>query len=192
MINIYQKIQKVETLQRRVDREIASFKRQACIDCYHHCIECCSYNDVQATPLEFLPFAYHALKLGLIDQWHEEISRHNSSLCFFRRSENDVWGCRIYPVRGLICRLFGFSAVTNKLGKPEYAACKVMKHNWPDKISQIRDAVARGGKIPVISSYYRRLASIDPCLGQDFMPINAAMKKAIEIIYFSVAYRQGC
>jgi Fe-S-cluster containining protein len=191
MINIYQKIQKVETLQRRVDREIANFKRQTCLDCDQHCIECCSYADVQATPLEFLPFAYHALKLGLIDQWFDELNRHDSPMCFFRRSEKNAWGCRIYPVRGLICRLFGFSAVTNKHGRPEYAACRIMKRNWPDKVRLIKESISSGRKIPVISSYYRRLASIDPCLGQEFMPINAAMKKAIETIYFSVAYRHG-
>lgn len=191
MISIYQKIQKVETLQRTIDREVTRFKHRVCIDCLQHCAACCSFSEVQATPLEFLPFAYHALKLGLIDQWHDELAQHQGSLCFFRKENQGNWGCRIYPVRGLICRLFGFSASLNKLRRPEFAACRILKNEQPEKVKLIREFIAGGGKVPVISSYYRQLAAIDMSLGQEFLPINQAIKKAIEIVYFSITYRQS-
>lgn len=189
MISIYQKIQKVETLHRQIDQEISRFKSRFAIDCIEHCSECCSYDQIQATPLEFLPFAYHTQRLGLIEQWYDELEKHGGPLCFFRRLENHSWGCRIYPVRGVICRLFGFSATTDKLGHPIFAACRVLKSRVPDQVTRIREQIAHGGRIPVLSSYYRRLASIDQFLGNEFMPINLALKKSIEIVYFKMSYR---
>ena len=189
MISIYQKIQKVETLQRQIDMSVAKFKSCAGIDCLSHCSECCSYPEILATPLEFLPFAYHAMKLGLIDQWAEELENWKKPTCFFRKQTENTWGCRIYPVRGLICRLFGFSATFDKQGQPVFAACRVLKKAIPDKVEQIRIAKSLPGRIPVIANHYRRLASIDINLGQEFLPINEAIKKAIEIAYFKLIFR---
>jgi Fe-S-cluster containining protein len=175
-------------LQYEVDRQISTFKRRVDIDCVTHCAACCAYPDVQASALEFLPFAYHAFKLGFLDQWYEEIDQNRSPLCVFRKDHKDSWGCRIYPVRGLICRLFGFSAVTDKNNKPKFAACRIIKASKPENSLKVNEFVAKGGKIPIIPNLYRKLSAIDPGLGNEFLPINQAMKKALEIIYFNYIY----
>jgi hypothetical protein len=106
----------------------------------------------------------------------------------FRKDHKDSWGCRIYPVRGLICRLFGFSAVTDKNNKPKFAACRIIKASKPENSLKVNEFVAKGGKIPIIPNLYRKLSAIDPGLGNEFLPINQAMKKALEIIYFNYIY----
>ncbi|NCB39381.1 MAG: YkgJ family cysteine cluster protein [Erysipelotrichia bacterium] len=191
MISLYHKVQKVESLQKSVDKDTKVFKRHACIECESFCAECCRYNDVTATSLEFLPFAWHAYKLGLLEQWLEDLEKNESQQCIFLRQDADKWGCKIYPVRGLICRLFGFSAITDKNGRPVYAACRILKQHRPETASRAGLYVVGGGKVPVISTYYRRLASIDPSTGNDFMPINQAIKKALEIVYFHCLYRES-
>ena len=191
MISLYHKVQKIETLQKTIDKDTKSFKRHTCIDCENHCSECCRYHDVNASPLEFLPFAWHAYKLGMLDHWFDELEKHEQPQCIFSRTEENNWGCRIYPVRGLICRLFGFSATTDKNGRPVFAVCRKLKLNQPETAGKAGLYVMQGGKIPVMSNYYRRLAAIDPALGNQFMPINLAIKKALEMVYFNLHYRES-
>ncbi|MFZ5949101.1 MAG: YkgJ family cysteine cluster protein [Candidatus Rifleibacteriota bacterium] len=184
MISTYQKIQLVESLQKQIDHDVMRFKHMAGIDCLLHCSECCNYPDIQASPLEFLPFAYHAWKLGQLEFWADLSEKNEGSLCILRNVSENAWGCQIYPVRGLICRLFGFSAALDKQGRPVFAACRILKNHDGEKIREIRDLVQSGEKMPVISHYYRRLAGIDLRLGQETMPINQAIRKAMEIVYF--------
>lgn len=189
MNSLYQKIQKVETLQTVIDREIKAFKIGSGIDCLQHCSECCNYQEIMATPLEFLPFAWHAFKLGQLDYWFNELEKNSENHhCVFYCGDGNNWGCQIYPVRGLICRLFGFSAITDKTGKPVYGACKVLKQQKIDLVNKTRELVSKGARIPVMAHQYRRLASIDPVSGNEFLPINRAVKKSLEIIYFHFAY----
>lgn len=191
MGSLYKKIQKVETLQRNIDHEIKIFKLGAGISCIQHCSECCKFPEIQATPLEFLPFAWHAFRLGQLDHWFNTLEKGNSAQqCIFYRDSSNSWGCQIYPVRGLICRLFGFSATINKNGQPQYGACRILKQQQPEKLDRIRQQIPQGLKIPVMAHQYRLLANIDPVTGNDFMPINKAIMKALEIIYFHFEYRE--
>ena len=74
MLNIYQKIQKIESLQAEADKATKAFKVRYNIDCIEHCSKCCRYNDINATPLEFLPLAWHFYKTGQLEQLFEKIS----------------------------------------------------------------------------------------------------------------------
>lgn len=190
MSSLYQKIQRTETLQKTIDRDIRQFKLFNRIDCLEHCSECCRYDNIQATALEFLPFAWHTYRLGLLESWLEKLENHHEPQCVFYRNRNEEWGCSIYPVRGLICRLFGFSASLDKNGNPAYAACRILKQNCPEVVKSASERLKNGGRIPVISKFYRRLATIDPVSGNEFMPLNQAIKKALETVYLHYYYRE--
>ncbi|EKD82336.1 MAG: fe-S-cluster oxidoreductase [uncultured bacterium] len=190
MLSLYHRIQKIESLQKAVDKEVRQCKNHTGIECQQHCAQCCNYQDITASPAEFLPFAWHAWRLGLLDQWFDELEKHDSSICVFARFSEGSWGCRIYPARGLICRLFGFSATTDKNGHPLFAACRVLRQARPELVQQVTDYLARGGKIPIIAHYYQQLSAIEPALGREMLPINQAIKKALEIIYFHFSYRE--
>ncbi|HNX75876.1 MAG TPA: YkgJ family cysteine cluster protein [Candidatus Rifleibacterium sp.] len=191
MISLYHKIQRIETLQQKINRDTKAFKNLAGINCDNHCAECCRYQDISATTLEFLPFAWHASKLGVLDYWFDKIEQHASSQCIFALTGTETWGCSIYPARGLICRLFGFSAVTDKNGLPVYGACRVLNQRQPAMVDQAQRVIAAGGKVPVMASYYRQLAAIDPLLGVQSFPINQAIKNALETVYFHLHYREA-
>ncbi|OGK10798.1 MAG: hypothetical protein A2W80_03590 [Candidatus Riflebacteria bacterium GWC2_50_8] len=190
MLSLYHRIQKIESLQKTVDKEVRQCKSHTGIECVQHCAHCCSYEDITASPAEFLPFAWHAWRLGLLDQWFDELDKHDSKVCAFARLSEGAWGCKIYPARGLICRLFGFSATTDKNGRPLFAACRILRQHRPELVENVTGYLARGGKMPVIAHYYRQLSAIEPALGREMMPINQAIKKALEIIYFHFSYRE--
>ena len=190
MLSLYHRIQKIESLQKAADKDVRLCKSHTGLACLQHCAKCCSYEDITASPAEFLPFAWHAWRVGLLDQWFDELDRHDSNTCLFARFNEGEWGCRIYPSRGMICRLFGFAATTDKYGRPLFAACRPLKQNNPQIVQTVADYLAKGGKMPIIASYYRKLGVIEPGLGNEMMPINQAIKKAFEVIYFHFAYSE--
>lgn len=190
MLSLYHRIQKIESLQKVIDKNIKKCKIHTGIECLQHCAQCCSYQDITASPAEFLPFAWHAWRLGQLNQWFDELEKHTDKICAFARFDEGEWGCRIYPSRGFICRLFGFSATSDKNGQPLFAACRVLRQNRPELVQRVTSYIDKGGKIPVIASYYRQLSAIEPRLGSEMLPINQAIKKALEIIYFHFSYSE--
>ena len=97
--------------------------------------------------------------------------------------------CSQYPHRGLICRLFGFSARTNKYGRKELITCQVIKEESSKAFALAEEKIESGASIPVMNQHYMRLHAIDFELTREFFPINEAIKKAIEVILHYYAYR---
>lgn len=189
MLNLYQKIQKIESIQTEADKATNSFKKKYKIDCIEHCSKCCRFEGVNATPLEFLPLAWHFYKVGKLEEIFHLVSNYNEPQCVFSVLEKGKWGCSVYPSRGLICRLFGFSSVEDKHGKACFAACHSLKETNPNLVKNINDKVLAGGKTPIISQFYSKLASIDLSIGEELVPINQAIKEACEIVYIHTAYK---
>ncbi|MDD3001020.1 MAG: YkgJ family cysteine cluster protein [Candidatus Riflebacteria bacterium] len=190
MVAMYHMVQRVETLQEMAEKETKAFKKRAGIDCLCHCSDCCYYEQIEATPLEFLPLAWHAYKLDLLEDWLDALEKHESVTCFFARFENGRWGCKIYHLRGMICRLFGFSGITDKNGKSKFAVCHSLKEKSPGVVEKAKEYVDKGGKMPLLCNFYRRLSAIDFVLANQYMPINQAIKKALELVYFHFCYRR--
>lgn len=188
MLNLYQKIQKIESLQAEADKATSEFKKKYNIDCLEHCSKCCRYDDVNATPLEFLPLAWHFYKCGKLDEVYEKLSNNQDSRCIFSILEDGKWGCTVYPSRGMICRLFGFASVVDKHGKPSFAACHTLKEANKEKIKEVCEKIISGGKTPIIADFYRKLQVLDFKLGDELVPINKAIKEACEVIYLHTAY----
>ena len=92
-------------------------------------------------------------------------------------------------LRGLIRRLFGFTARTNKEGQGELVTCKFIKEQQSEQYNRVAQELKDGKKIPVMSEYYTRMTSIDPTLAT-FYPINTAMQKALEVVMHYYAYRK--
>jgi hypothetical protein len=85
--------------------------------------------------------------------------------------------------------LFGYSARTNKYGKKELITCQIIKTEQSENYSAAEQRVSKGGEVPVMSNYYMQLRNIDPELSTTFLPINQAMKAALEQVLSYYAYR---
>ncbi|MFH1553157.1 MAG: YkgJ family cysteine cluster protein, partial [Candidatus Omnitrophota bacterium] len=88
--------------------------------------------------------------------------------------------CLVYPFRGMVCRIFGFSALKDKYGNLRLATCSILKKNHPDKAKKAQELLDSGYQAPVITSFSMRMRGINPDLGGKLLPINQAIKAAME------------
>ncbi|RAW01735.1 YkgJ family cysteine cluster protein [Pseudochryseolinea flava] len=190
-MTIEDKVYAVEQVMEKLDREIASFQQWSTLHCKNGCGKCCFKPDIEASALEFLPFAHHLFREGKADAWYENLRESTSPLCLILDPTiNGVGLCSEYKHRGLICRLFGYSARTNKYGSRELVTCQVIKTEQQAAFEVAVEKIAsQKGEVPIMSEYYMQLHAIDPDMAREFFPINKAIKRAIEVILHYYAYR---
>jgi len=172
----------VEGVFEGLEGEMEAFKAGCSLGCPPGCGACCTFPDIEATVLEFLPLAMALADTGKAESILEELQHRSDARCvFFQALEGDGQGfCGCYPHRGMICRLFGFSALRTKEGKLRLAACRVLKTGEPARIQEGQRRLESGVPIPVMPDYAQRLMLLDLGLGTEHLPINLAIRKAIE------------
>ena len=190
-MTIEERVLAVEQVFEKLDQEIAQFQSWSTLHCKFGCGKCCFKPDIEATILEFLPFALYLHKNDQAEKWLEQLSETNDSICkILNPTQQGVGLCTEYKHRGLICRLFGFSARTNKYGKKELVTCEIIKTEQVDKYTEAYERVEQEKEsIPVMHQYYLQLHAIDYELTKEFYPINTAIQKAIETVLAYYAYR---
>lgn len=188
---LLEKVRAVEEAFKALDADIAAFQSRTNLHCAWGCGKCCFKPDIEATALEFLPFAHHLYTLGTAYEWYERLRDTNPAHCLILNPTQGGAGmCSQYEHRGLICRLFGYSARTNKYGKKELVTCQIIKSEQKVNYEQAEAGISNGQSVPVMSNYYMQLHAIDPVLSQEFFPINEAIRRAIEVILQYYAYRE--
>jgi uncharacterized protein len=185
-----EKVQAVEEVFQKLDQEIAAFQSWSTLHCKFGCGKCCYKADIEATVIEFLPFAHYLYEKDQAFEWLYGLKSASSSLCkILNPTQSGAGLCSEYPHRGLICRLFGYSARTNKYGSKELITCQIIKTEQADAYNTAKDKVENNEPVPIMSQYYMQLHAIDPELARDFYPINEAIKRAIETVLHYYAYR---
>jgi Fe-S-cluster containining protein len=185
-----QKVRAIRRVYARLDADIERMQKASRLHCLSGCGECCKKPDIEATPVEFLPLALDYFDRGEAESVHEQLG-DSSTTCFVFRPHLTSFGglCNAYPDRGLICRLFGFTARVNRLNQPELVTCKFIKSEQAKEFESWNTQMASGASVPIMTNYYSRMASIDPGLNT-MMPINQAMRKALEVVMHYYAYRK--
>ena len=192
-MSIVRKVKSVEKIFAALDQEMNALRKSSGLHCISGCGKCCFKADIEATPLEFLPFAMHLLNTKQIDQTYKALLENDLPICAIFKpvpGSSDKGACSEYAYRGLICRLFGYSATRDKNGNARLITCKLMKEGQSETIAKIQNGIEEGIPAPMMSDYYFRLRSIDTELGTRMMPINKAMRQAIEVVMSHYAYRK--
>lgn len=124
-MSIERKVQLVENLFHQLEQESAQFKKTTGITCISGCGKCCTSPKIEASPLEFLPWAFHLFLNGEAIKTRIKLKKNPSATCLIYKSISITGNgrCTNYKYRGLICRLFGFAANTNKYGKLRLTTC---------------------------------------------------------------------
>lgn len=169
---------------------MSAFQDWSKLSCKTGCGKCCKKPDIEATILEFLPFAYHVYMLRQSEEWLSKLEKAGGELCFFFNPEaaEGLGSCAQYKHRGLICRLFGFSARTTKYSTREFVSCQTIKTEQNESFQITAEKVRNGDPVPVMNHYYMRLLAIDPDLARKFYPINKAIRLAIEVVMHHYSY----
>ena len=189
-MTLSEKVGAVEKVFQELDAEIAKFQSSSSLHCKWGCGKCCFKPDIEATILEFLPYALYLHRQDRALDWLKRLEETDSSICLILNPTRPGAGlCSEYPHRGLICRLFGYSARTSKYGNNELVTCQIIKTEQSEAYRSAADKVGAGMPVPVMNQYYMQLHAIDPGLATDYYPINEAIKKAIETVMHYYAYR---
>ena len=126
-------------------------------------------------------------------EWYEKLrSSENTSICSVLlpfNSKVSAGFCSRYAYRGLICRLFGFSATRDKNGIAKLVTCQPIKTELPEQYQKGLEK-SESGEIVFMRDYYFRLSVIDADLGREMMPINQAIKRALEAVMAYYSYRR--
>jgi hypothetical protein len=190
---IEQKVRLIEKLFERLDNEITAFKSETSLHCLVGCGKCCSKPDIDASPLEFLPWALYLFLNGKAEEVLLELDNSLITTCHIYRPlallEEYNGSCSNYRYRGLICRLFGYAASRDKYGELRLATCKIIKENQLENFNNTEEAISKGLYVPIFTDYYMQLMQIDYRMGSTLLPINEALKMAIEEVLHYYAYR---
>lgn len=178
---------------REVDSVTDRFKKQGKVDCLASCRECCrtSAANIEVSIFEFLPLSIHLWQAGKAEFWLARTAEAApDSPCVLLNDDvllQPEGGCRFYAWRPLLCRLFGFSAVKNKYGRPVVALCRRITQKNPGLRERLQALVDSGLPVPINSYYARRVSLLNPALGQRRYPINKAFLLALETTGYRLA-----
>lgn len=188
-MHLRQKVEAVEAVFVELDVHLAAFQSRSGLYCKAGCGKCCTKPDIEATTLEFLPFAFYLYKQGKLEEWYEEKPTDEAGLCRLLDTSRSAGMCSQYPFRGLICRLFGYSARINKYSMKEMVTCQIIKTEQAENFNLAVEGIHKGEDIPVMKDYYAQLQSIDPDLTWEFYPISVAIRKALELVMHLTTYQ---
>lgn len=182
----------VESLFLKLDGEISRFQTSSGLHCKYGCGACCFKPDIEATVLEFLPFAFHLYQTKALESWHKRIQSNDSTICaILAPTQSGAGLCSSYKHRGLICRLFGYSARINKYEAKELITCAIIKTEQKQAFEKAEKGLQENLHVPIMTRYYMQLLAINPELGRDRYAINTALMKAVEQVMHLTAYRDA-
>ncbi|WP_107040307.1 YkgJ family cysteine cluster protein [Brumimicrobium mesophilum] len=190
-MSIERKVKLVEKLFCDLELESVQFKKESGLRCVSGCGNCCTHPNLDASPLEFLPWAFHLFLNGEAENTLVELNQTNSKTCHIYKSLT-VLGkgrCSAYKYRGLICRLFGFGATRDKFGQLRLATCKTIKEGQTENYGKTVKSITNGMFVPVFADYYMKLSQIDHHMGNTILPVNKALKIALEEVLQYYYYR---
>lgn len=192
-MSIIRKVRAVERLFDRLDAEIKEFQSHSGMQCIAGCGKCCTKPDIEASPLEFLPLAYHWFLEGRAEELLEKLNTEEQEricIVYSPLSVDALMGrCSMYHHRGLICRLFGYGASKDKFGQLRLVTCKTIKEQQAESYEKALDLLRQNAYVPIFSDYYTNLLQIDFKLGREFFTVNKAIQVALEAVLHHYAYR---
>ena len=192
-MSIIQKVGLINTLFTQLDKEISVFQSETNLQCIKGCGKCCTKADLHASPLEFLPWAFHIFMNDKAVDKLEELKRGETPICNIyiplTISDKVNGRCSEYKHRGLICRLFGFAARRDKYEELVLTTCKRIKTEQELDFNIASEAINGNLDVPIFTDYYMKLSQIDYVMATLNVPINEALILAIEEVLQYYAYR---
>lgn len=154
-MSIEQRVELVEGLFTQLEKENAQFQQASGISCVTGCGKCCTSPDIEASPLEFLPWAFHLFLNGEAEEMLATLNENKNSnyLIYKTLSVIHHGRCSSYKFRGLICRLFGFAANSDKYGKLRLSTCKIIKEGQAENYKSAARAITKGLHVPLFTEY---------------------------------------
>jgi Fe-S-cluster containining protein len=166
---------KLLSIFHKLDSHSEQFKKKTGLYCQSGCGKCCENPDVEATVLEMMPAAYELLRTKQSEKILLELQKEEKRCVFYKKEGEGRGRCLNYNFRPLICRLFGFSVKKDKLGQEQIVTCSIIKSKFTDELKK-----ANLKKAPLMQDYVMKVFGLEPNLTRNQMPINVALRHALE------------
>ena len=183
-------VNQVRSLHAELDSEIRSFQSASGLHCLAGCGKCCLKPDIEATPLEFLPLALSLYHEGVAAEWQKSIESGDSICKVYNEGQSGQGKCTRYPDRGMICRLFGYSARKNKYSEKELITCQIIKEDQREAFDEASARINSDMEVPGAADFYARLRAIDAGLGGVQLPVNRAIAMALDVVMSYYFYKE--
>jgi Fe-S-cluster containining protein len=184
-MNLNAKIRATTRIFNEADRHVEKFRRTSGLGCVSGCHMCCLNPNIHATVMEFIPLATALVDAGRHEDILARIESRKEKICVIFNPLTGPGSCSMYEHRGLICRLFGFTARTTREGTPQLVTCEPIKRNM-EKTPEL-SAITLAPQMP---AYYMKLYGIDPLLSIRYMPINESIEQAIHHVAMGTKFRK--
>ena len=177
-----------------LDQRIGLFREASGLRCPPECGACCLHREIEATVLEAFPLGeeiFSKEKEVTILTLIEERENQGDALCVLYQPHPvipDKGGCSFYRARPLACRLFGYASRRNKLGIPELSTCKPIKETSPHAVLEAEKIIRHGYDVPIYQDSFMRIAALEPGIGFGRLPINIALKRVLEKLFWKKKY----
>lgn len=174
----------LEALYREAELEMDDWKRKSGIACPDGCGICCERFHPDILPVEAeLVAAYLLLKRpDLLPRAETLVTAH----CPFYTASGPGH-CTVYPVRPLICRLFGFAGERDKAGVPRFRLCRHMTGHGARTFTG-EELRSRFGRVPpLMQEYGMRLQSLVPGAGERLL-VHDAVPRHLAALRFLLSF----
>jgi Fe-S-cluster containining protein len=162
----------------------STYQNSVGLQCPPDCGKCCLKPDIEATVFEMIPMALKILDEGRVDEYLERLDQLNDGICinFIPLATDGKGRCGQYAERPSVCRMFGVAGFLNKRREITLSICKHLKNMYPQEVNP------EGA--PILSFWSSQMATLDPRLVQDFLPLNQALKIALEKVVLYAEYQK--
>ena len=169
----------IENLLLEAEKKTNRFKKKTGLYCPEGCGDCCRDEHPADAVLALLPAARWVIDHNSVDLYLDHAQSNPEGQCVFFDPNNNRH-CRVYSLRPMICRLFGYAGRINKYGGLNFRSCRRLAEYVPELIPMP----------PLYSDYQFRLTGLYPPLGRIIVPINAAFAQAMEWILIKNEYKK--
>ncbi len=187
-----QGVDELVTFYQEYDREISELRSKNGFYCLPGCGACCYVpsSKIEVVVFEMIPLAIKFVMQGkgeeLIQQLENEDVAQIPCVMYCKNSDDGRLGyCSEYSLRPLICRLFGGGSRIKRNDTRELYLCKLLKEEY--RINQdLLDKLSY--EFPVSSDVSTYVRGLNLSMDQEFLPINVALKKALEYVMFRIQW----
>jgi Fe-S-cluster containining protein len=190
-MNIREFSQDLQKIYDQMWDAFSQYQAASGLNCLVGCGKCCNNPEVEASVLEMFPLALRILDENKLEEWMDKLEEPAQDHCLMyepHSPDGSKGQCGVYKERPSLCRMFGVAGFYNKHQEVTLSVCKLIREKYPD-LTKIRESEV-SDKTPMLITWSYRLAQIDPGLIQDRMPINQALKKALERIALYAQYQE--
>jgi Fe-S-cluster containining protein len=189
-MNIREFSQDLQNIYDEMWLSFSQYQKASGLFCLEGCGKCCNNPEVEASVLEMFPLALRILDDNKLEEWLDKLESPTQDHCMMyepHSPDGSKGQCGVYKERPSLCRMFGVAGFYNKHREVTLSVCKLIREKYPDLTKTRESEVTE--QTPMLAHWSYSLMQLDPALIQDRMPINEALKKALERVALYALYQ---